>query len=168
MFNTTTFFGSDGRLSFSGQDGFDTELGKFSDYFPGDVGRVINVSLFVSIDVRAFHELGSHATKELRAGNIYINGTVERAYINGALLKLMLGQNAEKDEATPFKIPSFTMGITLKSLQKEKEGDEGNSSLTIYGVMFDSWQYNLPEDNFVLEKLSFKGKRIELKDNATS
>lgn len=166
MFNTNTFFGTDGSLTFSDPDGFDA--GVFNNYFgeSGQVGRVVNVSLFVSMDVKAFHELGSHSPKELRAGNIYINGTVERAYINGALLKLMLGQYAEKEETAPFKIPSFNMKVTLDNLKPE--GDAGNSLLTVYGVIFDSWQYNLPEDDFVLEKLSFKGRRIYLEDKEIS
>lgn len=162
MFNTNTFFGTDGSLTFSDPDGFDT--GAFTNYFgeSGLVGRVVNVSLSVSMDLKTFHELGSHSTKELRVGNIYINGTVERAYINGALLKLMMGQYAEKEETTPFKIPSFNMKIILDNLKPE--GEAGNSILTVYGVVFNSWQYNLPEDDFVLEKLSFKGKRIYLED----
>jgi hypothetical protein len=38
--------------------------------------------------------------------------------------------------------------------------------LTVYGVIFSSWQFNLPEDDFVLEKLSFKAKRISAEDTA--
>jgi hypothetical protein len=164
MFNTSTFYGTDGVLTLSDPDGFTPEA--FADYFGegGIVGRVTNVSLAVSIDIKAFHELGSHAPKELRAGNIAIGGTVDRAFINGALLKLMLGQYAESEETVPFKIPSFNMKVSLDNLKPE--GDAGNGVLTVYGVIFSSWQFNLPEDDFILEKLSFKAKRISAEDAA--
>lgn len=164
MFNTNTFYGTDGVLTLSDPDGITPEV--FGEYFGegGIVGRVTNVSLSVSIDVKAFHELGSHAPRELRAGNISIGGTVDRAFINGALLKLMLGQYAETEETAAFKIPSFNMKISLDNLKPE--GDAGNGVLTVYGVIFNSWQFNLPEDDFVLEKLSFKAKRISAEDTA--
>src|SRR5205807_1801615 len=98
----------------------------------------------------------------LRAGNIHIGGTVERAFINGAMLKLMLGQYSETEEATVLKLPSFNMKVSLDNLKPQ--GDAGNGILTVYGVMFDTWQFNLPEDDFVLEKLSFKARRIMTED----
>ena len=162
MFNTSTFYGTDGVLTLSDPDGLDAET--FTGYFgeSGIVGRVTNISLYVTIDIKAFHELGSHAAKELRAGNISVGGTVDRAFINGALLKLMLGQYAQTEETTVLKIPSFNMKVSLDNLKPD--GDAGNGVLTIYGVMFSSWQFNLPEDDFVLEKLSFKAKRISTED----
>ncbi len=163
MFNSNTFYGSDGSLTLVDPDAFDAET--FTNYFgeAGVVGRLTNIALQVATEIKPFHELGSRAPKELRAGNIYINGTVERAYINGALLKLMLGQYAEGEEAgNAFPMPSFNMKVILDNLKPQ--GDEGNSILTVYGVMFDSWQFNLPEDDFVLEKLSFKARRIAVED----
>jgi hypothetical protein len=162
MFNTNTFFGTDGVLALSDADGIDA--GVFTNYFGegGIVGRLQNISLAVSVEIKPFHELGSRAAKELRAGNIYISGTVERAFINGAMLKLMLGQYADEEETTGFKIPSFNMKVGLDNLKPA--GDEGNAILTVYGVMFDTWQFKLPEDDFVMENLSFKARRIKAED----
>ena len=88
------------------------------------------------------------------------------APLNGALLKLMLGQNAEGEEIEAFQIPSFNMKIALDN--QRAEGDEGNSTLTVYGVIFDGWQFHLPEDDFLLEKLSFKARRITVDDTEVS
>jgi len=161
MYNTNTFYGTDGALSLSDVNGF----GDFSKYFgdSGAVGRVTNVSLSVSTEVKTFHELGLRAPRELRAGNIYIAGGVDRAYINGSMLKVMLGQYAEAEEAAGFQIPVFNMKIILDNVRPP--GDPGNSILTVYGVIFDNWQFNLPEDSFVLEKLTFKARRVGIKDN---
>jgi hypothetical protein len=162
MFNTNTFFGTDGVLTLSDADGMTAEV--FTSYFgeSGVVGRLKNVSLAISTEIKPFHELGSRAPKELRAGNIQISGTVERAFINGAMLKLMLGQYADEEEAAAFKIPKFNMKLGLDNLKPV--GDEGNAILTVYDVMFDTWQFNLPEDDFVLERLSFKARRIKAED----
>jgi hypothetical protein len=165
VFNSHTFCGTDGSLVLSDPDGIDAAA--FTSYWgeTGIVGRVTNVSISVTTEVRPFYELGSRAPKELRTGNISIFGNVERAYINGALLKLMLGQYADSEEATGFKIPSFNMKLILDNLMPA--GDEGNSVLTLYGVIFESWQTSLPEDNFMLEKLTFKARRLAVTDTET-
>jgi hypothetical protein len=159
-FNTSTYFGTDASLSLSDVDGFD----KFTNYFgeSGAVGRVTNISIAVATEVKTFHELGSRAPRELRAGNFSISGSVERAYINGAILKVMLGDYAEKEEAEGFKIPSFNMKMILDNLKPP--GDPGNSVLTVYGAIFDSWLFRIPEDDFVLERLTFQAKRVSITD----
>ena len=168
MFNTNTYYGTDGILTLSDVDTDAFDADTFTEYFGegGQVGRLKNVSLYVTMEVKAFHELGSRAPKELRAGNIHIGGTVERAFINGALLKLMMGEYAVKEEATGFLVPSFNMKITLDNMKPV--GDEGNNIMTVYNVFFDTWQFNLPEDEFVLEKLSFKARRITVEDTSVS
>jgi hypothetical protein len=164
MYNTNVFFGTDGELTLStvaegspAGETITTYLGE-----SGVVGRVINVTLRVTMQLKPFHELGSRAPKELRAGNIAVSGTVERAHLNGALLKLMLGQYASEEETTPFAIPSFNMAIALDNVAPQ--GDAAISALKVYGVKFDSWQFNLPEDDFVLEHLTFKALRIQSTD----
>jgi hypothetical protein len=162
VFNTNVYTGTDGVLTISDPEPFATDL--FTAYFGegGAVGRVTNITVQVRTDVRVFHEIGSHAPRELRAGNMHITGTVERAFINGALLRLMLGQYASDEESNVFRVPSFNMKVLLDNLRPE--GDEGNSVLTLYGVMFDSWQFSLPEDDFVLERLSFQARRLASED----
>jgi hypothetical protein len=166
VFNSRNFCGTDGTLVLSDPDGLEAAV--FTGYWgeSGVVGRVTNVSISVTTEVKAFYELGSRSAKELRAGNIAIAGTVERAYLNGALLKLMIGQYAESEEMAGFTIPSFNMKLILDNLLPA--GDEGNSVLTVYGVIFDTWQTALPEDDFMLEKLSFKARRLAIADTEVS
>ena len=162
MLNTTTYFGTDGTLVISDPSDFDADA--FATLLPvdGAVARVVNVTLAVTMEIFPFHEMGQRYPSELRAGNIDIRGTVERAYINGALLRLMLGQYALAPEAAGLAVPNFTMKLAVDNLVPA--GEEGNSILTVYGMMFDSWQVNLPEDDFMLERLTFKAKRIQVED----
>jgi len=51
-----------------------------------DVGRVTGVELHVDTDLREFHEVGRRHATSLHPGNIHIWGTIDRAYVNGALL----------------------------------------------------------------------------------
>jgi hypothetical protein len=74
----------------------------------------------------------------------------------------MLGQYAESEEANPFKVPSFNMKLNLDNYNLE--GEDGNSVLTVYGVIFHSWQFRLPEDDFAMENLSFVARRISVGD----
>lgn len=156
MINTNTYFGSDGSLVVSEHP----DATEYTIYFGenGVVGRVMGVSVIVTTEIKAHYEIGSRAPKELRAGNIAIAGAVERVYINGAMLKLMLGEFATIDKTAGFVIPTFTMKLIL-------DNSLGSSSLDLHGVMFDTWQVHLPEDDFMLEKLTFKAKRIAVTDN---
>ena len=154
--NTQTYFGTDGELVLISEQAPIAALFDES----GRVARVTNVFIYINTKINPFHEIGTRLPSELRAGNIYISGTVERAYINGALLKLMLAQYATEVEGKEiFPIPSFNMNMNLNNL-----AEDGASGLTVYDVMFDSWQVNLPEDDFMLEKLSFKAKRIAVNE----
>lgn len=162
MFNTRTFFGTDGTLTVANQTAVDADtltsyLGQGS-----TIGRVVNVTLSVSTEVKPFHEMGSRLPKELRAGNIEIRGTVERAFVNGALLRLMLGEYALNEEAAGFVIPTLDMVVTMDN--QAPPGDPGNSIVTVYGVVFDSWELNLPASDFVLEGLSYQAKRVAVGD----
>jgi len=166
MINTNTYFGVDGSLTLSDPDGIEADA--FSEFFgeSGAVARVTDVSLAVSTQVHTFYELGNHLPTELRAGNIAISGVVGRAYVNGALLRMMLGQYVVGEESPGLKIPSFNMKLILDNLLPA--GDEGNSILTVYGVIFDNWQWNLPEADFALERLTFKARRLAVVDTQVS
>ena len=162
MYNANVFSGADGTLTISEPDGFDAEeLGKYLGE-SGQVGRVTEVSVSISTIVREFHQLGSALPSELRSGNITITGRVGRAYVNGALLRLMLGELASDEEKAPVRLPTFTMTLILDNLMPA--GDAGNSILTVYGVMFDNWQLGVPEDDFILERLTFRARRIAVRD----
>ena len=162
MFNTRTFFGTDGTLTVANQNAVEPDT--LTSYLGegNAIGRVVNVSLSVSTEVKSFHEIGSRLPRELRAGKITIGGTVERAFVNGALLRLMLGEYAVNEEAAGFVIPTLDMVVTLDN--QMPPGDEGNSVLTVYGVVFDSWNMSVPAHDFVVEGLSFQAKRISVTD----
>src|SRR5262245_20820687 len=104
MFNTRTFYGTDGTLTLANQTAM--EVDEMTSYFgEGNVvGRVVDVKLSIATEIQAFHELGSRLPRELRAGKIEIAGSIDRAYVNGAMLRLMLGQYATTEEAPGFTI----------------------------------------------------------------
>jgi hypothetical protein len=162
MFNTRTYFGTDGTLTVARQEAVEPET--LTSYLGegNAVGRVVNVGLSISTEVKAFHEIGSRLPRELRAGRIQTRGTIERAFVNGALLRLMLGEYAVSEESAGFTIPTLDMVLTLDN--QMPPGDEGNSVLTVYGVMFDSWNMGVPAHDFVLEGLSFQARSARISE----
>ena len=38
------------------------------------------------------------------------------------------------------------------------------STLTVHNVKFENWAYNLPEDDFIVESVTFKGLFITVED----
>ena len=90
--------GSDGTISVAVETGRGRRQGEGRQrdaYSLTPIGRVTGVTVRVTNEVKPFHELGQRFATELRPGNINVYGTIERAYINGALLKLMLGEAAD-------------------------------------------------------------------------
>jgi hypothetical protein len=160
--NTNVFRGSDGSIVLAVDTGAEGDLAKgvIDAYSLTPVGRVTGVEVHVDSDVQAFHELGQRYPTELRAGNVDVSGSIDRAFINGALLKLLLGDAAASRPAGAFVNPSFNI-----SLRAENPARSGvSSTVTVHGVKIDEWSYNLPEDDFVMEQVKFKGLWISVED----
>jgi hypothetical protein len=119
------------------------------------VGRLQQVAVRVDNDVRPYHEIGKRFASELRPGNINISGTAARAHINGALIRLLLGDGAKGPNDTLAQ-PTFNMVINLQNPALPATTDK----IVLFGVKLDSWSFTLPEDDFVMESISFRAIRI--------
>jgi hypothetical protein len=163
MPNTHVFTGMDGTISVAVESGVEGDAARTvaDTYGLTPIGRVTGVSIEVLSVMRPFHELGQRYATELRPGNVNVAGTIGRAHVNGALLKLMLGEGAGTARpGAAFVSPSFNL-----SLRMENPGFVGSAStITVHGVKLDSWSYSMPEDDFVLEQVSFKALWISAED----
>lgn len=162
MSNTNVFTGADGSLTLAAPQGKEGEAaqGVLTAYDLITVGRVQDVKVQVFSEVRPYHEIGQRYATELRAGNVNIIGTIGRAYINGAMLKLMLGEASEARPANSWVQPAFN--ITL--LVQNPANPDVRNTLTLYDAKFESWAYSLPEDDFVMESVSFRALYMTVKD----
>jgi hypothetical protein len=157
--------GSDGTLSLAVEAGVEGEAaGAINEaYGLTPIGRVTGVTVSVHSDVKPFHELGQRYATELRPGNINVSGTIDRAYVNGALLKLMLGDAANSRPQGTFPSPSFNLNLRL-----ENPSLPGNSAtVTVMGVKLESWSYSLPEDDFVMEKIGFRALWVKVEESGS-
>ncbi len=163
MPNTNVYTGLDGAMSVAVESGPEGDLAKeIADTFAlAPVGRATGVAIRVHSEMRPFHEIGQRYATELRPGNVNITGTIKRAHINGALLKLMLGDGAGASRpAGGFISPSFNL-----SLRMENNALPGiSSTLTVHGIKLDKWHFDMPEDDFVLEEVGFKALWISSED----
>lgn len=125
------------------------------------VGRVSGVEVCVNTELQGYYEIGRRHPTSLHPGNIHIEGSVERAYINGALLFLLLGRGANPTAVKePYVQPTFNMTVVLND-----PAVPGNSAgLELKGVKFMNWSYSLPEDDFVMENVKFKALTISVID----
>ncbi|MEM9519493.1 MAG: hypothetical protein AAGA37_09240 [Actinomycetota bacterium] len=157
------YTGMDGAISVAVDSGVEGEsAAAIADTFGlTPIGRATNVVINVSSAMRPFHEIGQRYATELRPGNVDISGTIGRAHINGALLRLMLGEGGDGTRpAGAFISPTFNL-----SLLHENPALPGNSSaITVHGVKLDGWSYEMPEDDFVMESVSFKALWIGSED----
>lgn len=153
--NTHVFTGADGALLLS-PDGDGAEGAAANAVIEAheliQVGRVTGVTVEVSSAIRAFHEVGQRYATELRSGNVNIRGRFDRAYLNGALLSLLLGEAAGNRPRASWPQPSFN--LTLLSENAARPGTR--STVTLHGVKLEQWNLALPEDDFVMEGASFQ------------
>jgi len=159
---STVYRGSDGTISVAVEPGLEGDKAKAVNdaYSLTPIGRVTGVTIRMTNDVQPFHELGQRFPTELRPGNINVYGSIDRAYINGALLKLMLGDAANSRPAGTFVSPSFNLSVRL-----ENPSLPGTSStVSVMGVKLEEWHYNLPEDDFAMEKINFRALWVKVED----
>lgn len=164
MANTHVFTGLDGTIAIAVESGVEGDAAKAVNdtYSLTPIGRATGITIDVQSAMKPFHELGQRYATELRPGNVNIQGTIGRAHINGALLKLMLGNDGAGGTrpAGAFVSPSFNLSIRM-----ENAGFPGNTStVTVHGVKIDGWNFSLPEDDFVLEDVSFRALWISVED----
>jgi hypothetical protein len=165
MANTNVFRGSDATLTLGVDDAASVEGQEAStiidEFALSPVGRATDVEVYVTTDLQSFHEIGKRHPAQLRPGNINVSGKIGRAFINGALLRLLLGKGALVErEAEPYAQPSFNLILDL--VDPATPGTRG--TLTVHGVKLENWAYRLPEDDFVMESVTFKGMFISVED----
>lgn len=165
MPNTNVFRGSDATLTLSPTETGHPEgdaANEIIELFElSPVGRATGVEVFVQTELEEFHEIGRRHPTQLRPGNIHISGSIGRAYINGALLRSLLGAGALTErQAEPYAQPSFNIQLLV-----EDPATPGTSStITVHGAKMENWAYNMPEDDFVMESLTFRGLFISVED----
>src|ERR671933_165344 len=96
MAMTNVYTGANGVLAFfaeSGPEGADGDAIQQL-YAGAEVGRVTDVEVHVQTHLSTYHEIGLRHPTSLHAGNINISGKIGRAYINGALIILLIGSGA--------------------------------------------------------------------------
>ena len=163
MAMTNVYTGSNGVLTLADED---TPEGKDAKavvdlYQIQTVGRVSGVEICVQTDLEEFHEVGRRHPTSLHPGDIHISGKITRAHINGALLYLLLGQGARPTNTPePYVQPVFNMVVSLND-----PAVPGNTAgLELKGVKLQNWAYSLPEEDFVMENVTFKALSIRVVD----
>jgi hypothetical protein len=154
MANTRVFTGADGSITLAPAQGPEGELAgsiiEANEVLT--VGRVQNVRVEVHSDVRPYHEIGQRYATELRPGNVTVRGTIGRAYVNGAMLRLLLGEAADGRPAASWVQPAFNITLIV-----ENPANPGvRSTITLNEVKIEGWSWAMPEDDFVMESLSYQ------------
>lgn len=162
MATPTVYTGADGSITLSTPEGAEGEAAQnvLDEYDLVSVGRVQDVKVEVHSSIRAYHEIGQRYATELRPGNIEVHGTIQRAYINGALLKLMLGEASSGRPAGSWAQPAFN--ITL--LAQNPAASSVNNTITLHDVKLSQWDYHMPEDDFVMDNIRFQALYLTVED----
>jgi len=163
MAMTNVFTGSNGTLTLANEDTPEGQDAKtvVELYEIQTVGRVTGITICVQTDLEEFHEIGRRHPTSLHPGDIHISGKISRAHINGALLFLLQGRGSlPTNVAEPYVQPVFNLVVTLTD-----PAVPGNAAgLELKGVKLQDWAYSLPEEDFVMENVTFKALSIRVID----
>jgi hypothetical protein len=164
---TNIFTGADGTLDVA-VAGTDTEAADFTAitdaYSISTIGRVTDVEVCVKTDLEEFYEIGKRDPQTLHPGNVHISGKIGRAYINGALLFLLLGRGAKETLGTTTVQPRFVLNLTMK----DPAEPTNTLRIKVFGVRFQDWSVHLPQNDFVMEQVIFKASTIASADTEAS
>lgn len=164
MANTSVYTGADGSITLSTVSANGKEAEVAQGIIDGNdlitIGRATGVSVKVQSTVRAFNEIGQRYATELRPGNVAVSGSINRAYLNGALLRLLLGEASDGRPAHSWAQPSFN--ITLMAENAALPGVR--STITLHGVKLNQWNYTMPEDDFIMESTTFQALFLTVGD----
>jgi hypothetical protein len=162
MPNTNVFTGADGSITLSTPEGAEGALAQqtIDTYQTVSVGRVQDVRFEVQSEIKPFHEIGQRYATELRAGNINITGTIGRAWINGAMLTLLLGDAASSRPAASWPQPAFNITLLMTNVANPDQ----RSTVTLHQVKIDNWTGHVPEDDFTIESMRFKALYLTVQD----
>jgi len=159
--NTDVFTGADGALLLSSPEGPEGQAaqGVIDANELVTVGRVHDIRIEVHSAVRPYHEIGQRYASQLRSGNVNITGSIGRAFVNGAMLSLLLGEAAGGRPGGSWLQPAFNMTVRVSN-----PANNAVNTLTLHEVKLSNWVYQLPEDDFVLENATFHALYITTED----
>jgi hypothetical protein len=154
MANTSVYTGADGSITVSAAQGAEGDAAQavITAFDMIAVGRVQDVRVEITSALKPYHEIGQRYATELRPGNITIRGTIGRAMINGAMLRLMLGEAADGRPAQSWAQPAFNITLLVENAAQPGV----RNTLTLHEVKLESWAYAIPEDDFVAESIGFQ------------
>jgi len=162
MPNTRVYTGSDGSMNISVPSSPEGEAAKgiLDAYELITVGRVQDVVVEVRSEVLPFNEIGQRYPTELRPGNVSVTGTIGRAFVNGAMLKLCLGEAADGRPPRSWTQPAFNITLAV-----ENSAVPGvRSTLTLHDVKIETFTLTMPEQAFVGENMRFQALFVSVQD----
>lgn len=159
--NTDVYTGADGAIVLSAPEGLEGDAAKavLTEHELTVVGRVQNVRIEVRSEIYPYNEIGQRYPTQLRAGNVSIRGTFGRAYVNGAILSLLLGEARSGRPAASWVQPAFNVTVRIANAS-----NGAVNTLTLHDVKIDNWVYNLPEDEFVMEQAGFQALYLTVEE----
>jgi hypothetical protein len=175
MAMTNVYTGATGTLQLqpdnvtSATEGADADLLLKSYAIQPVVGRVTGVEVHVNTDLQGYYEIGRRHPVSLHSENIHISGKVSRAYVNGALVFLLLGRGAnpihidERPATGPAGYPQ--PGLLMTVILQDPAVPSTRVKLVLTGVKFENWAFSLPQDDIVMENVTFKALTVEVHDD---
>ena len=163
MAMTNAYTGANGTLTLADEStpsGADAKA-VMDTYEVRTVGRLTGVSVRIDTRLQEFHEIGRRHAASLHPGSISISGTVDRAFINGALIFLLLGRGGSATQRPePYVQPQFSMILAFH----DPAVPGATASLELKGVMFENWGAVMHDDDFVMENLRFRALTVSVLD----
>jgi hypothetical protein len=133
---------------------------------PVVVGRCTGIHIAVTTNLEEFHEIGARFPVVLQPGDISISGSIDHAYVSGALITLLLGtqgvsgQGHDAEQGGTFAQPAFDIHVKLN----DPAFPNASAEIVLTDVKFHNWAFRMPEDEFVMENVTFRALKFQIVD----
>lgn len=102
------------------------------------------ISFTVETNTEAVFELGSRTNKEYKRGNLEITGTIDRLIFDNRFFS-----NVDADHPVERTIVCYASG-----------SDGTTMTITLSGVVFTSWDFDMPAEDYITESVEFTARDI--------
>lgn len=128
----------------SGYKGYDAELVKVNE---GDgetvIAGVSSFSLDDEPNIDPIYEHGSRTVQEWKKGNKEVSGSLDKVYWDNTYL----------DQVNADSAPTIMLRGKVNTAA-------GTKTVECSGVIFDSWSWDVPAEDFVEESIDFRAKDL--------
>ena len=138
--------------------------------FGTKIARIQNVSCTINNVLREYYEIGDKLPVEIRSGNYSFNGNFRRGFVNGGMLRYLIGASSVstvRDDSgvlLPGNPQHETPYFNITMDWDNAGTDATDLRVHIVGAKLQSWNPTFPQGEYVMENVTFRARGFKIEE----